>query len=129
MLHASFKNIYEYILAMSKAQGRRRRDRSTNFNPKVNKQQNVSKATVPNGRLLHKLKLNNNLKSRPSPLSSCIVVAPPFILLELLHGTRDRCGTQVKLISNHATGHAPFPCHIPHCPSSLVLDTPRWTVL
>ncbi len=42
---------------------------------------------IPHGRLPH---TKHKLKSRPGPLSSSTVVAPPFILPELLHGTRDR---------------------------------------
>lgn len=54
---------------------------------------------IDNGRLPHKLKQNNNIKSRPGPLSSCTAVTPLFTLLELLRGTRDWCGGQVMLIS------------------------------
>ncbi len=42
-----------------------------------------SKAAAPHGRLPH---TKHKLKSRPGPLSSCTVVAPPFILPELLRG-------------------------------------------
>ncbi len=48
-----------------------------------------------NGRLPH---TKHKLKSRPGPLSSSTVVAPPFILPELLRGTRDWWVVQVSLI-------------------------------
>ncbi len=51
-----------------------------------------SKAAAPHGRLPH---TKHKLKSRPGPLSSSTVVAPPFILPELLRGTRDRWVVQV----------------------------------
>ncbi len=45
--------------------------------------QTQSKAAAPHGRLPH---TKHKLKSRPGHLSSCTVVAPPFILPELLRG-------------------------------------------
>ncbi len=55
------------------------------FNKQINKHK--SKAAAPHGRLPH---IKHKLKSRPGPLSSSTVVAPPFILPELLRGTQDR---------------------------------------
>ncbi len=49
------------------------------------------------------------IKSRPGPLSSSTVVAPPFILPKLLRGTRDQWVVQVLLIIIYSTGLAPFP--------------------
>ncbi len=54
-------------------------------------------------------KKRNKIKSRTGPLSSSTVVAPPFILPELLRGTRDRWVVQVSLIIIYSTGQAPFP--------------------
>ncbi len=67
--------------------GRRRREPANIQKTliKINKHNN--KAAAPHGRLPH---TKHKLKSRPGPLSSSTVVAPPFILPELLRGTRDR---------------------------------------
>ncbi len=52
---------------------------------------------------------DNERHLRHSPVSSSTVVAPPFILPELLRGTRDRWVAQVSLIIINSTGLAPFP--------------------
>ncbi len=78
-------------------------EHSTDFN-NINKHK--SKAAAPHGRLPH---TKHKLKSRPGPLSSCTVVTPPFILPELLRGTRDRWVVQVLLIIINSTSLAPFP--------------------
>ncbi len=62
--------------------------------PRSPQQQRKSTAQTPTG--------------RPA-LSSSTVVAPPFILPELLRGTRDRWVAQVSLIIINSTGLAPFP--------------------
>ncbi len=68
-----------------------------------------------NGRHLHHSPVSSPTeelrkdKRRPGPLSSCTVVAPPFILPELLRGTRDRWVVQVSPIIINSTGLAPFP--------------------
>ncbi len=48
------------------------------------------------------------IKSRPGPLSSFTVVAPPFILPELLRGTRDRWVAQVSFIFINSHGSRPL---------------------
>ncbi len=68
---------------------------------KINKHKR--KAAAPHGRLPH------TNKSPGLVLSSFAVVAPPFILPELLHGTRDRWVVQVSLIIIYSTGLARFP--------------------
>ncbi len=67
--------------------GRRRWELANipNFYNTINKHK--IKAAAPHGRLPHTI---HKLKSRPGPLSSSTVVAPPFILPKLLRGTRDR---------------------------------------
>ncbi|KAI2646122.1 G1/S-specific cyclin-E1 [Labeo rohita] len=42
----------------------------------------------------------HKLKSRPDPLSSSTVIVPPFILLDLLHGTRDQ-SRDILTLSQH----------------------------
>ncbi len=76
-------------------------ERLNHFNNKIN--EHKRKAAAPHGRLPHKE------KSRPSPLFSSTVVAPPFILPELLGGTQDRWVVQVSLIIVYSNGLAPFP--------------------
>ncbi len=62
-----------------------------------------SKASAPHGWLPH---TKHYIKSRTGPLSSSTVVTPPFILPELLRGTRDRRVVQMSFIIVNSTGLA-----------------------
>ncbi len=104
----TYTNYYNNICNTVRRSGRRRREPANIQNKtliiQINKHK--SKAAAPHGRLPH---TKHKLKSRPGPLSSCTVVTPPFILPELLCGTRDRWVVQVSLIIINSTGLAPFP--------------------
>ncbi len=63
--------------------GRRRREPANIQTSLIKINKLKSKAAAPHGRLPH---TKHKIKSRPGPLSSCTVVAPPFILPELLRG-------------------------------------------
>ncbi len=81
--HRVSNNVVTKFVDREEGGGNRRRFNTSLI--KINKHK--SKAAAPHGRLPH---TKHKLKSRPGPLSSSTVVAPPFILPELLRGTRDR---------------------------------------
>ncbi|KAL0152301.1 hypothetical protein M9458_052024, partial [Cirrhinus mrigala] len=75
-------NVTQFV---EREEGGGNRQTFKHFNDQINKHK--SKAAAPHGRLPQ---TKRKIKSRPGPLSSYTVVAPPFILPELLRGTRDR---------------------------------------
>ncbi len=71
------------------------------FNNKINKHKR--KAAAPHRWLPHTTQI------KVQAWSTLTVIAPPFILLELLRGTRDRWVVQESFIIINSTGLAPFP--------------------